>query len=84
MINFLLKAQENQKCGSRRWEQKIIDDTGKWKNLIGVTCTYGVNYKDEVVFAQENVIKESNKKIRVKDKVGKIWFVMPNDLVEVK
>ena len=33
--------------------QNIIDGTGKWKTFIGSKCTYGIKYKDDVVFASQ-------------------------------
>ena len=33
--------------------QNIIDGTGKWINFIGSKCTYGIKYKDHVVFASQ-------------------------------
>ena len=33
--------------------QSIIDGTGKWKIFIGSKCTYGIKYKDDVVFASQ-------------------------------
>jgi hypothetical protein len=61
-----------------------MDKGFKYKAKKNVFSINGTLYKDEVVFAEKNVIKESNKKIRVKDQVGKIWFVMPNDIVKVE
>ncbi len=61
-----------------------MDKGFKYKAKKNVFSISGTLYKDEVVFAEKNVIKESNKKIRVKDQVGKIWFVMPNDIVKVE
>ena len=59
-----LSDQDNDKIftkGSRRSEnvqagvgkQEFIDGTGKWKNLIGAICIYGVEYVDEVFFASQ-------------------------------
>ena len=33
--------------------QEIIEGTGKWQSLVGSVCTYGVKYKDEVLFASQ-------------------------------
>ena len=33
--------------------QSIIDGIGKWKTFVGSKCTYGVKYKDNVVFASQ-------------------------------
>ena len=36
--------------------QSIIDGIGKWKTFVGSKCTYGVKYKDNVVFASSKCI----------------------------
>ena len=33
--------------------QNIIDGTGKWKMFIGSIWTYGIKYKDDVLFASK-------------------------------
>ena len=59
-----LSDQDSDKIftkGSRKSEdaqagvgkQNIIDGTGKWKNLIGATCIYGVKYVGEILFASQ-------------------------------
>jgi hypothetical protein len=50
------------------------------KNLFTVN---GTLYIDEVVKTDKTVIKDSKGKIKVKDQVGKIWYILPEYLKEV-
>ena len=42
-------------------EMTILNATGKYKNLIGLSCPYGINYKDDYAWFRAKCIIESNK-----------------------
>lgn len=50
---FTKGARKSEDTSSGVGNQRIIDGTGKWKDLIGATCIYGVKYVDDVLFASQ-------------------------------
>ena len=50
---FTKGGRESENVDAGVGTQDIIDGTGKWKTFIGSTCTYGIKYKDDVVFASQ-------------------------------
>ena len=50
---FTKGSRKSEDASSGVGKQVIIDGTGKWKELIGATCIYGVKYMEEVLFASQ-------------------------------
>ena len=50
---FVLEYFRNSDMTAGTGSYIFIDGTGKWKIFIGSKCTYGVKYKDNVVFASQ-------------------------------
>ena len=42
-------------------EMTILNATGKYKNLIGLSCPYGITYKDDYAWFRAKCIIKSNK-----------------------
>ena len=41
-------------------EMTILNATGKYKNLIGLSCPYGITYKDDYAWFRAKCIIKSN------------------------
>ena len=52
---YMGKRKKSSEVDRAIGKSEIPDDTGFWKDFIGIICAYVIKYIDDVVFVPENI-----------------------------